>query len=275
MVPDIANPFFAGVSRGAQDVAKERGYFVVVCNTDGELDQEISFMRSMYEHRMEGMIIDPVEVRQEDLRFLLDRGVPVVLSGLDEEGSIVDCVGVDDTEAASDAVRHMLDLGHRDVALIARPLKQTRMGHRPEGYQRALNEREIVFREELTASGDYSQESGHRCAVELLKRGVRFTALFATNDLMAIGAMVALQEQGLRVPEDVAIIGFDNIPESNVTTPKLSTVDNPPYTQGRVAAEMLFERIDEQFKGESRAAVIPHRLIVRDSTKRSEAIGHE
>ena len=268
VVPDISNPFFSGLSRGAQDVARERGYFVVVCNTDGQLSREVSLLRSLYEHRMEGMIIDPVEARQDDFKFLLDRSVPVVLSGLDREGAIVDNAGVDDTEAARDAVQHLLDLGHTDIAMITGPRKQSRMTHRPEGYRKALADRAIAYREELVADGEYSQASGSACARDLLARGKKFTALFAANDLMAIGAMMAFQEQGLRVPEDVALIGFDNIPESAVTTPRLSTVDNPHYTQGRVTAEMLFERINADFTGAPRAVVLPHRLVVRESTTR-------
>ncbi|MGA2765351.1 MAG: LacI family DNA-binding transcriptional regulator [Spirochaetia bacterium] len=275
MVPDISNPFFAGLSRGAQDVAKERGYFVVVCNTDGRLDQEVSLMRSLYEHRMEGMIIDPVEAVQEDLKFLLDRKVPVVLSGLDREGAVVDCVGVDDTEAACDAVGHLLELGHTDIALITGPLKQRRMNHRPDGYRKALSERGIPWRQELVANGEYTQISGYECARELSARSVKFTAVFAANDLMAIGAMAAFQEMGRRVPEDVAIIGFDNIPESSVATPRLSTVDNPHYTQGRVAAEMLFERISGELSADPRAVVLPHRLIIRGSTALAEGGRHD
>ncbi|HVP18755.1 MAG TPA: LacI family DNA-binding transcriptional regulator [Spirochaetia bacterium] len=266
MVPDISNPFFAGLSRGAQDVAKERGYFVVVCNTDGKLDQEISLMHSLYEHRLEGMIVDPVEVMPKDLTFLQDREVPVVLSGLDREQAIADCAGVDDTEAAADAVSHLLELGHIDIALITGPLKLRRMNNRPDGYRKALAGRGIPWREELVTNGSYSQVSGYECARELAARKVKFTAVFAANDLMAIGAMAAFQELGMRVPEDVALIGFDNIPESNVATPRLSTVDNPHYTQGRVAAEMLFERINGEFTGEPRAVVLPHRLIIRGST---------
>jgi LacI family transcriptional regulator len=271
MVPDISNPFFAGLSRGTQDVAKERGYFVVICNTDGQLAHEVSLQRSLYEHRMEGMIIDPVEARPADLKFLQDRAVPVVLSGLDRDDATVDCAGVDDMEAACDAVEHLLELGHTDVAMITGPLKQRRMNHRPDGYRKALAGRGLAYREELVANGDYSQASGYACAMELLDRGGKFTALFAANDLMAIGAMMAVQEKGLRVPEDLAMIGFDNIPESAVTTPRLSTVDNPHYTQGRVTAEMLFERINGEFTGDPRAVVLPHRLIVRGSTGRAKS----
>jgi LacI family transcriptional regulator len=217
------------------------------------------------------MIIDPVEARPADLKFLQDRAVPVVLSGLDRDDATVDCAGVDDMEAACDAVEHLLELGHTDVAMITGPLKQRRMNHRPDGYRKALAGRGLAYREELVANGDYSQASGYACAMELLDRGGKFTALFAANDLMAIGAMMAVQEKGLRVPEDLAMIGFDNIPESAVTTPRLSTVDNPHYTQGRVTAEMLFERINGEFTGDPRAVVLPHRLIVRGSTGRAKS----
>jgi LacI family transcriptional regulator len=268
MVPDISNPFFAGLSRGAQDVAKEKGYFVVVCNTDGQLRQEISLMRSLYEHCMEGIIIDPVEVESRDLKFLLERSVPVVLSGLDKDTAAADCAGVDDTQAAADAVGYLMALGHKEIALITGPLTQRRMSHRPEGYRKALIEHSIAYRDDLVVNGDYSQGSGYNCAQELLQRRVKFSAVFAANDLMAIGAMVAIQERGLRVPEDVSIVGFDNIPESNVATPKLTTIDNPHYAQGKATAEMLFERISGTIQGRARAIVLPHRLIVRGSTAR-------
>lgn len=271
MVPDISNPFFAGLSRGAQDVAKEKGYFVVVCNTDGELQQEVSLMRSLYEHRMEGIIIDPVEVKSKDIKFLLDRCVPVVLSGLERETAAGDCAGVNDTQAADDAVEHLLALGHKEIALITGPLKQRRMSYRPEGYRKALLEHSIAYREDLVVNGDYSQGSGYNCAQELMQRRVKFSAIFAANDLMAIGAMVAIQEKGLRVPGDVSIVGFDNIPESNVSSPKLTTIDNPHYAQGKATAEMLFERISGTFQGKARAVVLPHRLLVRGSTSQPGA----
>ena len=270
IVPDIANPFFAGVSRGAQDVAREKGYFVVVCNTDGVFEQEIELIQSLYEHRMEGIIVAPAGASQKNLQFLLDRGVPIVLFGREEiaEDTIVDCVGIDDTAAAYDAVNHLLSEGHSSIALITGPLVKGRMSHRLEGYRRALVERGIAYRDELVVSGNYLQESGYRSAAELLGRAARFSAVFATNDLMAIGAMMAFQEKGLRIPEDIAIIGFDNIAESKVTTPKLSTIDNPNYMQGKVSAEMLFARIGEQRRAPPRAVILSHKLVVRDSTRR-------
>jgi LacI family transcriptional regulator len=269
IVPDIANPFFAGVSRGAQDVAREKGYFVVVCNTDGDFEQEIALIQSLYEHRMEGMIVAPAGASQNNLQFLLEHGVPVVLFGREEiaEETIVDCVGIDDTVAAYDAVNHLISEGHTSIALITGPLNRGQRSHRLEGYRRALVERGIPYRDELVVNGNYLQDSGYRSAAELLTRGARFSAVFATNDLMAIGAMMAFQEKGLRIPEDVAVIGFDNIAESRVTTPRLSTIDNPNYMQGKVSAEMLFERIGEQRRVAPRAAILAHRLVVRGSTK--------
>lgn len=274
IIPDISNAYYPQLARGVQDAADQAGYTVFVCNSDRRPEHEIRLLEVLEQRQVDGVILDASGPYQALVAALRRTSTPVVLVGSRIDEPAFDVVKMA-PHGGYDAVRHLLARGHRRIGLIAGPPPPG--SDRPAkagGYLLALEEAGIAPDPSLIVQGDYTREGGQRAMIRLLALPARPTAVFAGNDLMAIGALTAARAAGLRVPQDVAIAGYDDIPEAAVTSPALTTVAVPKYEMGRAAAELLLERLvarttraDEPAPpGTPRHIVLPHHLVIREST---------
>jgi len=267
VVPDIQNPFFADLARGVENVAQERGYMVFVGNSDEDADKERNYLDLMRAESVDGIILPPTADVEPALETLARAGVPVVCVDRRLPGVALDTVVADNVRGAREAAEHLLRLGHRRIGFIeGRPHLSTSR-ERLEGYRHALKDAGAAFDPALVRAGDSRQASGYRLARELLEtdgRAARPTALLVGNNLMTLGALAAVRELGLRVPADVAIIGYDDLPWAPAFDPPLTVVRQPAYEMGRRATELLLTRVDEP-ELEPRLVVLEPELVVRRS----------
>lgn len=266
VIPDITNPFYPAFLRGIQDIAGGDGYDVLTYNTDADAEIEARCLRSVQQGRVDGLIAVLFHQGAPALRGLLERDIAVVrLEAVKKDAGPwpIDNIYVDGTAAAYSMVSHLIGRGHRRIGVLA-----GRRGPRPArvlGYLQALREHGIASDEALVREGDFQERGAQLAMGELLALPAPPTAVFAVNDVMAIGAMLAAREGGLRIPDDVAIAGFDDIPAARFVTPALTTIDQRPEQLGRRAAELLLERLRGLAPEHGRTVEMPYELIVRES----------
>lgn len=261
LLPDIANPFFSEVIRGIEQVAYEKGYSVLLGETQSNLVREQAYADMVAARQVDGMITMFHRVPA----IPMDGRLPLVNACEYVKDSAISSVYVDNVAAAEAAIDYLVALGHRDIAFIAGPSSSPICVDREQGYHLALERAGIAVDPALTAVGDFSIEAGER-AIEMFRtQGRTFSAVFCSNDEMAIGAMRALSSAGLRIPEDVSVIGFDDIRFSRYTTPPLTTLSQPKNALGREAMTMLIEILNDPTVP-PRKRVLSAELVVRGST---------
>lgn len=268
IIPDITNPFYPAFEKGIQDKAEARGYDLIMYNTGGTQEKEQKCLHSLQQGRVDGVIAVLFHLRTNDLRVLLEREIAVVrLEAMKREAGKLDLpldnLYVDNVAATRTAVDYLIGRGHSRIGFIVG--KSGPWKARDLGYRQALVEHGIVVDETLILEGDFQENSGYYCMWELLQLSSRPTAVFAANDMMAMGALAAIKEAGLEVPRDVAIVGFDDIPTAKLVTPALTTITQFQESLGRRATEMLFERLDGTTPGHGRFEEMPYELVVRES----------
>lgn len=264
IVPDISNPFFPAIARGIEDVASRAGMGVLLCNTYEDLAKERTYLTLLDNRMVDGLIFATVGTNTTHLRMLRRRGVPVVLVARAPVGVGIDAVLVDNRRGAREATSHLIRLGHRDIAFIGGPNSLPVEVEREAGYRDALAAAGISVKPRLICDGGFRAEGGAAAVRALLEDRQRFSAIFAANDLMAIGAMEELRRQGRRLPHDAAVVGFDDITFASLVEPRLTTVAQPKYRMGSLAMERLLELLGGDDR-RARRLVLEPRLVVRDS----------
>jgi LacI family transcriptional regulator len=249
MISDIANPFFTSLIRGVEDVANAAGFNLILCNTDEKPEKEYTYLDVLQQKQVDGVIVAPTGENLDYFEALVDNGFPMVFIDRRLEGIACPAVLADNENGSYEAVSHLIGLGHRRIGIVVGLLGVTSTTERLRGYQKALAEHGLPFDKELVLPGKSKVESGREAALQLLALTARPSAIFATNNQMTIGVMRALHEQGVRCPDDMAVVGFDDFEWASAFRPLLTTVAQPVYDMGRVAAETLIERIRN--KGET------------------------
>ena len=268
IIPDITNPFYPAFERAIQDVAEPAGFDLITYNTDGDLEKERKCLRSALAGRVDGVIITPFRVPLAECAQLVKAGIPVVAltSEVPPSGDTpLDTLSIDGIAAARVAVDYLIDRGHRRIGMVAGDAGTPPRESRVLGYIEALRRRELLFDRMLVRGSDFTETGGYDAAAELLRLAIPPTAIFAANDLMALGAMTAVREAGLRIPDNIAIVGFDDIPAARLITPALTTVAQYPDQLGTRAAELLTERLAGGAAPHSQRIDMPFDLIVRAS----------
>jgi LacI family transcriptional regulator len=263
VISDIDNPFFTAIARGAEDVAQRRGYTMVLSNTDEDAEREEIALQTMAAERAAGVIVSSTGQHSDGVRRLISTGIPVVALDRRIVGAHVDTVVVDNETAAYEAVSHLASLGHRRVAMVGGPGKVSAIVEREAGYDRAV--RDHGLEPGLLRHGDLREAGGRRTTLELLGEHPRPTAIFSVNNMSTIGVLHALRERGLRAPDDVSVIGFDDIPTGDLLDPPLSVVRQPTYQLGARAAELLLRRVAER-GAPVQEVVLAASLVLRPST---------
>jgi len=267
IIPDITNPFYPEFIRGIQDACRCAGYDVLIFNTDGERSLELAALNAARRSRADGVIITPFFIDVEDLMPLLQEGTPVTSHGEvhPETNFPLDLISISGESAAKAVVDFLLDKGHRRIGMISGLAATLTRESRVRGYRRALSEHHVPLDEVLIRGGDFTEHGGYEAMIELAGIQPRPTAVFAANDLMAMGALVACRELGIRVPDDIALAGFDDIPAARLVHPALTTLNQHAHASGIQAAETLLSRLNGRYEGPGRRVHLTFTLVPRDS----------
>ncbi|MGM0502384.1 MAG: LacI family DNA-binding transcriptional regulator [Bacillota bacterium] len=267
VIPDISNPFFPEVAKGIEDKAKEAGYSVIFCNTDNHTQGEKEAIELMKSKQVDGMIVSLAinEENKKELAELAAENFPVVQIDRKIPGAGFPAVVIDNQAASYKATQHLINLGHEKIAHISGNLKVKPAQDRLAGFKEALENNGLESTKEWIREGDYSSQSGYEEMKQLLQLVERPTAVFIANDLMALGAYEAVFEQGLKIPEDISIVGYDDIEVSSVIRPALTTVSQPEYKLGVEAAELLINSLEGEDEIET-DQVLAAELVERTSS---------
>jgi LacI family transcriptional regulator len=265
VIPDITNPFFAALFRGVEDGASPRGYNVLLCNTDGSPERQRSHLDSLQTRRVDGVILASSFLNDPTVDWLRHQRIPYVLVNRFSHEHRDPFVGSDDLNGGRIATAHLAQLGHRRIGHLAGKSTVSTGVQRRRGYLAALAEHGLAPDPRLVIESGYTEEGGAKAAERLFAIEERPTAIFAVTDMAAVGAFGIARRMGLRVPEDVAIVGYNDIPLASRMVPALTTVHVPIHDFGSVAAQLLLEQIETGQPWRRRMVFNPE-LIVRGST---------
>lgn len=268
LVPNASNPYFAELARGIEDHAERNGYSVILCNSDDDIDKQLRYLRVLLERRIDGLIVATVASDAAFAQALANLQVPLVLVDRSLEGVNADQLRVDHEQGAYLATRHLLELGHRRIVCIGGPASTQVAQLRAAGYQRALDEAGVAA--QAVVDCPFTSPAGHAAAQVLLAAEPRPTAIFAGNDMIALGVLRAAAEHQLQVPRQLSVVGFDDIEVSRYLHPALTTVGQCIGTLGEQVAARLLERIRTPDLAVTQRLIEPI-LLLRESSAAPEA----
>lgn len=275
VIPDISNAFFAEVTRGIEDIATMYHYNIIISNSDLQQEKELQLIETLLEKQVDGLLFLGGLVTEEHREIFQHANVPIVLAATRDEKRQMPCVMIDQKQAALEATSVLIQEGNERIGLISGPLTDTVKGYpRYLGYKEAMLESELAFDDQLIKIGDYRYKSGYDCMSSLLEleENQRPTAVFVVSDEMSVGAIHAVQDRGLNVPEDISIMGFHNIPLASQVRPLLSSVSVPMYDIGAVAMRLLTKFINDE-EVETNEVLLPYHMKLRQSTRIKELEG--
>lgn len=269
VLTDVADPYYSQIIRGVDAALSEKGYSLVLCSARWDNERELSYIRLLAEHRVDGLLVlSGQTTSSEHILHALSEEMerPIVVIDRSIPGAGFDTIGVDDFAAAAGAVRHLINLGHTRIAHVTGPLNYHSGVHRLQGYRHALAQAGIPVDDSLIVPGDFTKRGGYEAAAKLFSRSEPPTAIFAANDVSALGVWQAAREWGLRIPEDLALVGFDDIELLSLADIPLTTVRQPRYDYGYMGTQMLLARIEEGGQpGKRRQVILPTELVIRSS----------
>jgi DNA-binding LacI/PurR family transcriptional regulator len=262
-IPDITNPFWPEVARGVQDTIDAHDYTTVMFNTDWKTERERKYLKMVRRNRFDGLIINPTNMVNADFDEL---GMPIVILGSGDEYQAYSSVGSDTTQGMLDALDYLYELGHRCIGLIAGRSQRRKVSSRYHAYTAFHARKQLKLDDSLVISSEFSAAAGVNALHELMNRSRPPTAILAANDIIAINAMRTAQEMGLRIPEDLSIVGMDDIYAASTTSPSLTTIAKPKYDIGVQAANLLLDQIHDDDAPPVQHLLLGCELVVRGST---------
>jgi LacI family transcriptional regulator len=271
ILPDSANPYFAEVVRGIEDTSFSKNYSVILCNSDNDLEKERLYINVLLEKQVDGIICVAAGLSLGNIHHLQKRGLPLVLVDRRVPDVDVDYVLADNQQGGWQATQHLIDLGHHSIACIAGPAGVQLSSERIGGYRLALQSADINYDPRWVVVGDFQYQSGYSAARDLFESGIPPTAIFACNDLMAIGVYRYAHEVGLRVPEQLSIVGFDDVHLAAYTNPPLTTIRQSKHEMGSLAARLLLERMAQPDLA-PRVEILDTQLVIRGSAARANRL---
>jgi len=267
ILPDSSNPYFAEVGHAIESEAFSHGYSLILCNSEGDQDKESFYTRVLMEKQADGIMFISSGVEDSSIRMLLGLHIPLVVIDRMCGNLAIDVVLSDNYRGGYDAAEYLAGLGHRRIGMITGPTRVTPSAEREAGFRQALSDRGMEMDDSLIVAGAFSAQTGYHAALMLLNRIQPPTAIFASNDMMALGSLRAAYEHGLRVPEDLSLIGFDDIELASYVVPPLTTMSQPKDKIGRAAVDLLVRRIENPERAPERI-VFPSSLVLRSSCRR-------
>jgi LacI family transcriptional regulator len=271
VLTDITNPFFTTIARGVEDAASEKGFTVMYCNTDESLVEETEYLHTLLKKQVDGVLLVPVGSSNENVLYLQERNTPLVVLDRHVPDVKIDSVRADSVQGGYTLTRHLLDLGHRRIAILSGPADTSTALDRVVGYHQAFAEAGLPVDPQWVRHGLFVQESGYQMAQEVLALSPRPTGIVAANNFISIGAYHALRAAGLRIPEDISLVTFDDLPTPLVLEPFLTAIDQSAYELGYKATQMLLTRLAGEGPSEPQEIIYPTRLIVRKSSGKPPA----
>ncbi|MDC8758394.1 LacI family DNA-binding transcriptional regulator [Janthinobacterium fluminis] len=265
MVPNNSNPYFAEVIRGIEDAAFKLGYNIILCNSYDDPGKQVAYIRVLMEKRIDGLILVSSGTDPELSRFLAGDRIPVVLVDREISGVAADFIESDHEQGGYMGAKYLLQLGHRAIACVAGPEKLLTSRERVAGYRRALDEAGVAFRPEWLLHSDFTSAGGHQAFRQLLALPRRPSAIFASNDLMAMGGICAASEAGVAIPAQLSVLGYDDIALAAYSNPPLTSIGQPKQEMGALTARILLERMLDPGLPLRRELLRPA-LVVRKST---------
>ncbi len=273
VIPDITNPFFAELVKGVEEVVREKNYNMILCNTAHNTEKEINYLKMLKEKYVDGIIFMTAKVTVKHKEFFKKSQLPVTFINRKCEDIQVASLDIDNYQAAYDMTAFFLKRGHRHVAIIRAPLTDKTSGfERFKGYQDAMRQYGIDPKESLVMRSNFRIDSAYKAVKQFLQEHHRATAIFATSDLMAIGAIRCLQDHHIDVPGQVEVAGFDDIAMASYYCPSITTVRQPISEMGRQATRLLIKEINGEII-KSRNLILPYQLISRESTLTTSLTG--
>lgn len=266
IIPTTVIPFFAAVAHSIEDAASDAGYNVILCHSKWNLRHDLQHLENLQARRVDGLVCISAEMEAEHITPVVEAGTPVVMFERSIPGTSLDAVGIDNFKGAYMAMEHLLELGHRRIGLIQGLPTSTLSAERLKAARRALEDWGIEPDPALEQPGDFLEQAGCNGARELLKLDNPPTAIFAFNDLMAIGALQVLHEHTMRVPQSMAVVGFDGISLTKYMSPPLTTIAQPVDELGQRAVSMLIDRIKGDAPDGPRFMKSQPELVVRASS---------
>lgn len=264
IISDIENPFFTSVVRGVEDIAHENGYSVLLCNSDESIEKERLYLDVLLAEKVTGIIISPTsDLDNSDYRAVQEL-IPMVAMDRRMLDLKLDTVIVNNIQGAYEATKHLIKLGHQRIGFIGGSHHNTTSKEREEGYIRALVEAEIAIDPQLIKSTNFKMDGGYNASKELLSMKNPPTAIFMGNNLSTLGALNYIHEQEKKIPNDIAVIGFDDMPWAPSLDPPLTVVSQPAYQLGHTAAKVLIDRINNK-DNEYQEVILECNLLVRVS----------
>ncbi|MFC7495235.1 MULTISPECIES: LacI family DNA-binding transcriptional regulator [unclassified Nocardioides] len=268
VIADVTNPFFTAMVRGIEDVAQAAGYSVVLANADEDLAKERRYLEVAAAEQMAGVVLSPASSKRTDVAVLARHGIPLVTVDRQLPGQDIDSVSINNHLAARQATEHLAAQGCRRIAFVSGPSVTSTGQRRLAGYRAALRAAGLKSDDDLVKRADFRVEGGYEATLDLLSGRKRPDGLLVSNNLMALGALQALQEQGVDIPGDIAFASFDGISWARTLRPTLTVVEQPTYEIGRRAAELLLARVGGE-KGPAQNVVLPAELKVGESSSRA------
>lgn len=272
IIPDISNQFYPEIVRGAEDVANIYDYNIMLCNTDLDVEKEMEYLKVLKEKMSDGVLYMSNSLEEDMLNLIKQLQIPMVLVETTNDKEDIPSVTIDNEKAAYDGVIYLINKGNKKIAYIGASGDMANASAvRYKGYKKALEENNLQMDENRTYFGNLKAKDGYEGINKILDK-VDVDAIFCSSDEIAMGAINALRDRGIKVPEDVDVMGFDNIYSASIFYPKLTTVAQPIYDMGSVGMRMLIKLINNQ-KMDNTNYILPHQLIERDSCKNSTRHG--
>jgi LacI family transcriptional regulator len=266
IVPSIENAIFPSLIKVIEDTAKKYGFSTILCNSDGSVEEEARYLRLLVEKQVDGILFNAMGVYNEKFDIVKEAGTPVLVLGKKIEGLETSNVNINNYRGAYMAVEYMIKTGRRNITFLMGQLEaESAISNRLEGYKAALKDHGITYREDWVVVGGKSFEGGISATEELLSRGIEFDAIFASNDMIAIGAIEKLLDMGYKIPEDVSVMGYDDIPIASIIRPHLSTVHAPILEFGSEAVKTILRLVYTRKDQYLERLFEPH-LVIRKST---------
>jgi DNA-binding LacI/PurR family transcriptional regulator len=265
LIGDVENSFYSVIAKNVESVAKDAGYHVVLCNSDDDADNEREYLQLLEGMQVDALIVTPTSKNRRYLTRLLESGLVIVQMDRRVHGLPADAILVDNEAGAASAVSRLIEAGHERIGILTGELDVQTASRRLAGYERALRDHGIPIRDELIRTGSFHRDHAVDDATDLIRARPAPTAIFAANNILAEGALMAVEQRGMNVPRDLSVVGFDDVQWMSMIEPPLTTVRQPVAEMARSAAELTLRRLGETTPGKPSTVVFRTELIERAS----------